>query len=62
MKKDEVSMKCSTHREMRNSYKLINLKEGGHLNDLVVGGRIHPTQDRVPWRAFVNTVMNLWVP
>jgi hypothetical protein len=23
---------------------------------------IHMAQDRVQWRAFVNTVMNLWVP
>jgi hypothetical protein len=23
---------------------------------------IHLTQDRCPWQALVNTVMNLWVP
>jgi hypothetical protein len=23
---------------------------------------IHPAQDRVQWQAFVNTIMNLWIP
>jgi hypothetical protein len=34
------------------------------LKEIGWGGMnwIHLTQDRYQWRAFVNAVMNLWVP
>jgi hypothetical protein len=55
-----------------------NLKERDHLEDIGIGGRIFKkallemgwkgvecinlAKDRDQWCAFVNTVMNLWVP
>jgi hypothetical protein len=35
-----------------------------NLREIGIDGAnwIHLAQDRVQWRAFVNTVMNLWVP
>jgi hypothetical protein len=37
---------------------------GMDLRDIVTDGEnlIHLAQDMVQWRAFVNTVMNLWFP
>jgi hypothetical protein len=33
------------------------------LRKIIDGGNwIRLTQDRVQWRAFVSTVMNIWVP
>jgi hypothetical protein len=65
-------MRGSTQEFIQN---LEDLKGREHLEDLGVDGTmyhkgkvwegidwIHLAQDRVQWRAFVNTVMNLQVP
>ena len=64
--------------EMHTGFWWGRLKEGDHLEDLGLEGRIilklilkntmwimhwiDLTQDRVKWQAVVNVVMNLWVP
>jgi len=64
--------------EMHTGFWWGRLKEGDHLEDLGIEGRIilklilkntmwimhwiDLTQDRVKWQAVVNVVMNLWVP
>jgi hypothetical protein len=39
-----------------------NIKMGLREIGIVGANWIQMAQDRVQWRAFVNTVMNLWVP
>jgi hypothetical protein len=61
---------CSTHGEGKSVYRVSigrrrwedNIKMD--LRDTGIDGEnwIRLTQDRVQWRAFVNTVMNLRVP
>jgi hypothetical protein len=39
-----------------------NIKMDGREIGIDEANRIQLAQDRVQWRACVNTVMNLWVP
>jgi hypothetical protein len=65
----------STRGEVFTGFWLGGLRARDHWEDLGIGGRItlkwtgidganwiQLTQGRVQWQAFVNTVMNLWVP
>jgi hypothetical protein len=65
-------------RELNTGFWLGDLREGDHLGDPGVDGRIilkwifkkwdggvdwiELPEDRDRWRALVNVVMNLWVP
>jgi hypothetical protein len=52
-------------RKIRNGYSILVGKSGGRRITTYVTGHyrgreIRLVQDGVQWRAFVNTVMNLW--
>jgi hypothetical protein len=62
---------CSTHREERGVCRVLGGRPEGKrplgrmdLREIGIDGEnwVRLTQDRVRWRAFVNTVMNLQFP
>jgi hypothetical protein len=73
-----MGRECTTYGDVDAGFWWRNLREGDHLEDLGVDGRIilkwilekldvnmdwiDLAQDRDRWRAVVNAVMNLRVP